>query len=219
MLWTKSTEPTSLVCRPSDSLLWPVCELFQVLIALKLTRIESYICMCIRFSFITMELVGRLEYLYIYCNFAAIFTVILLLFCPISSCHDAFHARLVGLFMKLLISLSEEGLIRFAGDAFLTLSLQCILGSWNSFSRIWEMLAHSFTDESALPCYESSQFTPYFIRAGPIMLIQAVVPHMVAKGKGKIVNVGSISCLATGPFTGAYASSKAALQSATDALR
>ncbi|KAG0613753.1 hypothetical protein M758_6G127700 [Ceratodon purpureus] len=54
---------------------------------------------------------------------------------------------------------------------------------------------------------------------GPIMLIQAVVPHMVAKGKGKIVNVGSISCLATAPFTGAYAASKAALQSSTDALR
>lgn len=55
--------------------------------------------------------------------------------------------------------------------------------------------------------------------AGPIMLIQAVVPHMVAKGKGKIVNVGSIFCYATAPFTGAYAASKAALQSSTEALR
>jgi len=55
--------------------------------------------------------------------------------------------------------------------------------------------------------------------AGPIMLIQAVVPHMVVKGKGKIVNVGSIVSFATGPFTGVYAASKAALHASTEALR
>lgn len=51
------------------------------------------------------------------------------------------------------------------------------------------------------------------------MMIQAVVPHMVAKGKGKIVNVSSIAVYATGPFTGAYSASKAALHYSTDALR
>lgn len=55
--------------------------------------------------------------------------------------------------------------------------------------------------------------------AGPVMLIQAVVPHMVAKGKGKIVNVGSIGAYTTGPWSGAYAGSKAALHAASDALR
>lgn len=54
---------------------------------------------------------------------------------------------------------------------------------------------------------------------GPIMLIQAVVPHMVVKGKGKIVNVGSIVSLATGPFAGVYGASKAALHASTEALR
>ncbi|XP_024387113.1 NADPH-dependent 1-acyldihydroxyacetone phosphate reductase [Physcomitrium patens] len=54
---------------------------------------------------------------------------------------------------------------------------------------------------------------------GPVMLIQSVVPHMVKKGKGKIVNVGSIVSFAAGPFTGPYSASKAALQCSTDALR
>ena len=55
--------------------------------------------------------------------------------------------------------------------------------------------------------------------AGPVMLIQAVVPHMVATGKGKIVNVGSIGAYTTGPWTGAYSGPKAALHAASDALR
>ncbi|KAG0586264.1 hypothetical protein KC19_2G077000 [Ceratodon purpureus] len=54
---------------------------------------------------------------------------------------------------------------------------------------------------------------------GPVILIQAVVPHMVAKGRGKIVNVGSITSFAAGPFAGPYTASKAALQCSTDALR
>lgn len=55
--------------------------------------------------------------------------------------------------------------------------------------------------------------------AGPVLLVQAVVPHMVAKGKGKIVNVGSIGAFAPGPWSGAYSGSKAALHAASDALR
>jgi NAD(P)-dependent dehydrogenase (short-subunit alcohol dehydrogenase family) len=54
---------------------------------------------------------------------------------------------------------------------------------------------------------------------GAIAVAQAVAPHMIAQGGGRIVNVGSVSGLLATPFAGAYSASKAALHALTDSLR
>ncbi len=50
-------------------------------------------------------------------------------------------------------------------------------------------------------------------------LTRAFVPDMIARKKGRVVNVGSVSGILTTPFSGAYCASKAAVHALSDALR
>jgi NAD(P)-dependent dehydrogenase (short-subunit alcohol dehydrogenase family) len=54
---------------------------------------------------------------------------------------------------------------------------------------------------------------------GLVATTQAVVPHMADAGRGRIVNVGSVSGITAAPFGGAYSGSKAAVHLLSDALR
>lgn len=54
---------------------------------------------------------------------------------------------------------------------------------------------------------------------GLMALTQALLPSLLARGRGCIVNIGSVSGLLVTPFAGAYCASKAAVHALSDALR
>lgn len=52
-----------------------------------------------------------------------------------------------------------------------------------------------------------------------LFIAQEIAPIMKEQGNGLIINIGSVSGIATTPFSGAYCASKAALHALSDALR
>lgn len=63
---------------------------------------------------------------------------------------------------------------------------------------------------------EKDQFnTNYF---GPVSLIRSVLPKMRSLGRGKIINVSSVSGMLAMPTMGSYSASKYALEGASEAL-
>jgi NAD(P)-dependent dehydrogenase (short-subunit alcohol dehydrogenase family) len=54
---------------------------------------------------------------------------------------------------------------------------------------------------------------------GPLALIQAVFPHMAARGSGRIVNLSSVVGVLPTPFAGVYCASKAGVHMMSEVLR
>ncbi len=62
-----------------------------------------------------------------------------------------------------------------------------------------------------------AQFETNFF--GPFKLIKHVLPGMVDRGSGKIINISSVEGRLATPFSGAYAASKFALEGLSEAMR
>jgi short-subunit dehydrogenase len=71
--------------------------------------------------------------------------------------------------------------------------------------------------EEARPEEVRGMFEAHFF--GPVRLMQAFVPGMRARGRGAVVNIGSMRSEIATPFTGVYSAVKAALRSFSDSLR
>lgn len=54
---------------------------------------------------------------------------------------------------------------------------------------------------------------------GIVQMLQSVIPHMRIKGKGKIINIGSVSGKFAQAVNGGYCASKHAVEAISDALR
>lgn len=76
-------------------------------------------------------------------------------------------------------------------------------------------------DFSALPAQSTEAIERiYRINViGPVLLTRALLPHMLERGSGQIVNVGSIFGSIAFAYFGAYSSSKFALRGFSEALR
>ncbi|OKO50092.1 MULTISPECIES: SDR family NAD(P)-dependent oxidoreductase [unclassified Pseudomonas] len=53
----------------------------------------------------------------------------------------------------------------------------------------------------------------------PVQVARAFLPLMLSRGRGRIVNIGSVSGVVVTPFAGAYCASKAALHALSEAMR
>jgi dehydrogenase/reductase SDR family protein 7B len=74
----------------------------------------------------------------------------------------------------------------------------------------------SLAQETALRVDRQIFETDFF---GPVALVKAVLPHMLARGRGHLVVVSSVAGLVATPMRSAYSSAKAAVIAFHDSLR
>jgi len=140
----------------------------------------------------------------------------------------AFHARghvvcATARRLHTMQDLAAAGIHTLAMDVTQAADIQRVLGDLQDSGRHVGMLVNNAGYGAMGPLLDvppdewQKQFDVNLF--APMALTRAVLPQMIARRSGKIVNISSISGVMPTPFAGAYCASKAALNAASDALR
>lgn len=125
--------------------------------------------------------------------------------------------------LQTMQDLASRGIQTLAMDVTQAADIQRVLDELRANGRTVGMLVNNagygamgpLTD---LPASEWQRQFEVNVFA-PMALSRAVLPEMISRRSGVIVNISSVSGVMSTPFAGAYCASKAALNAASDAMR
>lgn len=123
----------------------------------------------------------------------------------------------------VLADLSAQGLQTAALDVDSAESIATLMADLAARGQVVDMLVNNAGYGAMGPLAEmpaealERQFRTNVF--GLMALTRAVIPGMVARRSGRIINVGSVSGVLVTPFAGAYCATKAAVHALSDALR
>nr|WP_202922425.1 SDR family oxidoreductase [Sinimarinibacterium sp. NLF-5-8] len=125
--------------------------------------------------------------------------------------------------LSALATLEEQGIHTFALDVNDAASVSALLEQLRAQNLAVDILVNNAgygqmgplldVDEAVL----QQQFETNVV--GLMRITRALLPDMIARAHGLIVNIGSVSGVLVTPFAGAYCASKAAVHALSDALR
>ncbi len=115
--------------------------------------------------------------------------------------------RVAPVAMNVTDPVQREAALQFARDRFGPIDVLVNNAGWASFASVLR------TGDDHLERMLAINF------AAPVAMIRAVLPEMLKRGSGQIVNVSSVVGYQAIPFMGVYSATKAALSSLSTALR
>lgn len=140
----------------------------------------------------------------------------------------AFHRKGMTVYatarrLQTMTDLEHEGIRTLALDVTQAQDIERVLGQLATDGRRVGMLVNNagygamgplldITEQEWLKQFGVNVFAP-------MALIRAVLPGMIERRRGTIVNISSVSGVMSTPFAGAYCASKAALNALSDSLR
>ena len=115
--------------------------------------------------------------------------------------------RIAPVAMDVTDPAQRDMALRFAGERFGPIDVLVNNAGWASFTSVLRMPDEHFEKMLAVNF------------AGPVALIRAVLPQMLERGSGQIVNISSVVGSQAMPGTTVYSATKAALSALSTGLR